>query len=61
MKIVSSIMWRCGDGGGDGGVLVVINNFMLDISRVATATCEYQGGPQSSDGYVTQHNTKLSK
>ena len=54
-------MWRCGDGGGDGGVLVVINNFMLDISRVATATCEYQGGPQSSDGYVTQHNTKLSK
>ena len=44
-------LW-CGDG-GDGGELAVINNFMLDISGVATATCEYHGAGQSSDGYVT--------
>ena len=30
-------------------MLAVINNFMLDISRVDTATCD----SQSSDGYVT--------
>ena len=37
-------------------MLGVINNFMLDISRVASATCDYQGAGQSSDGYVTTHN-----
>ena len=46
----------CGDDddcGGGGGVLPVINNFMLDISRVATATCDYQGPEQASPVMVT--------